>query len=141
MRKKIMSLKSHALSETATLHLKDASGEFMYADDAMKLPVTLTLYGEASKQYHVASRKFRDLVIDKKKGFQIKDLPDEEYRKIRADFLSKCVADSKNFELDGQKGEELYRAVFSDISFVFIVTQVEEFIKANENFTGKPLTN
>jgi hypothetical protein len=141
MRKKIMSLKQYSLAETATLHLQTPDGELMYADEEMKKPVLLHLYGIGSKQYQSAERKRQDSLANKFKRYKNKAIPTEELEELRVDFLVRCVAGSENFELDGQKDEELYRAVFSDRSLVFVTDQVDRFISDQANFTGKPLTN
>ena len=141
MRKKIMSLKQYSLTETATLHLQTPDGELMYADEEMKKPVLLHLYGVGSKQYQNAERKRQDSLANKFKRYKNKAIPTEELEELRVDFLVRCVASSENFELDGQKDEELYRAVFSDRSLVFVVDQVDRFISDQANFTGKSLTN
>ena len=135
------SLKKYSLTETATLHLQDPDGELMYLDDKMTLPVQLHLYGIGSKQYQMAERKRQDALASKFKRYKNRTIPTEELEELRVDFLVRCVAGSDNIELDGQKGEELYRAVFSDRSLVFITEQVDRFISDQANFTGKPLTN
>lgn len=135
------SLKKYALAETATLHLQDPSGELMYLDDKMTMPVTLNLYGVGSKQYQMAERKRQDGLASKFKKFKNKTIPTEELEELRVDFLVRCVAGSENFNLDNLDGEELYRAVFSDRSLVFITEQVDRFISDQANFTGKSLTN
>jgi len=136
-----MSLKKYSLAETATLHVQDPDGELMYMDEEMKQPVMLHLYGIGSKQYQAAERRRQDSLANKFKRFKNKAIPTEELEELRVDFLVRCVADSKNFALDGQEGEDLYRAVFSDRSLVFITDQVDRFISDQANFTGKPLTN
>lgn len=136
-----MSLKKYSLTETATLHVQDPDGELMYMDEEMKKPVMLHLYGIGSKQYQTAERRRQDSLANKFKRFKNKAIPTEELEELRVDFLVRCVADSQNFTLDGQVGEDLYRAVFSDRSLVFITDQVDRFISDQANFTGKPLTN
>lgn len=136
-----MSLKKYSLTETATLHVQDPDGELMYMDEEMKKPVMLHLYGIGSKQYQTAERRRQDSLANKFKRFKNKAIPTEELEELRVDFLVRCVADSQNFSLDGQEGEDLYRAVFSDRSLVFITDQVDRFISDQANFTGKPLTN
>lgn len=136
-----MSLKKYSLIESATLHLQTPDGELMYVDDEFTKPVTLDLYGIGSKQYQLAERKRQDALAAKFKRYKNKTIPTEELEELRIDFLVRCVAGSKNFELNGEQGEELYRAVFSDRSFVFITDQVDRFISDQANFTGKPLTN
>lgn len=135
------SLKKYALAETATLHLQDPDGELMYLDEKMTMPVELDLYGIGSKQYQLAERKRQDSLALKFKRYKNKTIPTEELEELRVDFLIRCIAGSRNFELDGLQGEDLYRAVFSDRSLVFVTEQVDRFISDQANFTGKPLTN
>jgi hypothetical protein len=136
-----MSLKKYSLIEKAKLHLLDATGNFMYLDDAEKQPVTIDLYGVGSKQYQEAERRRQDAFASKLRRYKNKTIPSEELEEIRIDFLVGCVAGSENFNLDGLEGDELYRTVFTDRSLVFITDQVERFIGDQANFMPKPLTN
>jgi len=136
-----MSLKQYSLTETATLHLQTPDGELMYVGKENDKPVTLQLYGIGSKQYQQAERKRQDSLANKFKRYKNKTIPTEELEELRVEFLVHCVAGSENFELDGQQGADLYRAVFSDRSLIFITEQVDRFINDQANFTGKPLTN
>jgi hypothetical protein len=136
-----MSLKNYSLTETAAMHVQTPDGENMYLDEQMKKPVMMHLYGIGSKQYQTAERKRQDSLANKFKRYKAKTIPSEELEELRVDFLVRCVSSVENFELDGQKGEDLYRAVFSDRSLVFITDQVDRFISDQANFTSKPLTN
>lgn len=129
-----MSLKKYSLAETSTLHIQTPDGDLMYMDDAQKKPVRLHLFGVGSKQYQNAERKRQDALANKFKRYKNKTIPSEELEELRVDFLVRCVSGSENFELDGQKDDELYRAVFSDRSLVFITEQVERFISDQANF-------
>ena len=136
-----MSLKKYSLSETAVLHVQTPNGDLMYLDDANKKPVLIYLYGVGSKQYQMAERKRQDALANKFKKYRNKTIPSEELEELRIGFLVDCVASAENFELDGQKGAELYEAVFSDRSLIFITEQVERFIGDQANFTNQPLTS
>jgi len=138
---KQMSLKKYSLSETSVLHIQTPNGDQMYLDDAEKKPVLIHLYGVGSKQYQAAERKRQDALANKFKKYRNKTIPSEELEELRVDFLVRCVAKSENFELDGQEGAELYTAVFSDRSLIFITEQVERFIGDQVNFTNQPSTN
>lgn len=136
-----MSLKKYSLIEKATLHLQDPAGNLMYVDDEFNEPVTLDLYGIGSKEYQNAERKRQDAFASKLRRYKNKTIPTEELEEIRTEFLVDCIAASQNFELDGLEGKDLYRAVFSDRSLVFITEQVERFVGDQTNFMPKPLTN
>jgi len=136
-----MSLKQYSLKETATLHLQTPDGELMYVGKDGDKPVTVELYGVGSRQYQQAERKRQDALASKFKRFKNKAIPTEELEELRVQFLVDCVAGSQNFELNGETGAELYRAVFSDRSLIFITDQVDRFISDQANFTQKPLTN
>lgn len=130
-----MSLKKYSLAEKATLHIQTPDGELMYMDDKWKKPVLIHLYGIGSKQYQLADRKRQDALASIFRKYKNKTIPTEELEVLKVEFLVNCVAGSENFELDGQEGEELYRAVFSDRSLVFVTDQVERFIGDQVNFT------
>ena len=136
-----MSLKKYSLSETSVLHVQTPDGDLMYMDEEMKKPVLIHLYGVGSKQYQMAERKRQDALANKFKKYRNKTIPSEELEELRINFLVDCVASAENFDLDGQKGAELYEAVFSDRSLIFITEQVERFIGDQANFTNQPLTS
>lgn len=137
-----MSLRKHAVSETATLHLQDAEGNPIYADEDEKKPVEIILYGPGSKEFAEAQQRRQDAMMSKiQRGSRTKKLSQEEAEKLRVDFLVRCTAGSNNLELDGQTGTELYRAVYSDRSLGFIADQVDRFMGDWGNFSPSAATS
>ena len=131
-----MSIRKYAVSETATLHLQDAEGNLIYADEEESRPVEIVLYGPGSKEFAAAQQRRQDAMVSKlQRGSRAKKLTQEEAEKMRLEFLVQCTASSNNLELDGQTGTELYRAVYSDRSLGFIADQVDRFMGDWGNFS------
>ena len=65
-----MDIRKYAVEPTKKLHLRDASDQLMYADEAKTLPMTVNLYGPASKQYARAKAAQNNKIVDrlKRKG-------------------------------------------------------------------------
>lgn len=135
-------IKKFAVEETATLHLKDANDELMYADgqdgepDKTK-PMEVVLYGPGSKKYAKiqAANSNRLMTRYKKKGNA--DQSAEEKTRETADFLVACTKSFNNIDYDGAPlaGEALHLAVYLDISIGFVATQVNTYLGDWANFT------
>jgi hypothetical protein len=127
-----MDIRKHAVSETTTLHLRDAAEELMFDGDK---PVTVTVYGPGSKQYAKAQTGQSNRLIDRMKKKGKADQTAEESAKEKAEFLAACTHSMDGIEYDGLTGEALHKAVYSDISIGFIADQVAKHVGDWANFT------
>jgi hypothetical protein len=136
-----MDIKRFAVQPTSKLHLRDASDNLMYADDAQTLPIAVNLYGPGSKQYAKAQTKQANNLMDKYKRKGKAEQTAEQRVAENADFLSDLVASWENLEYDQLTGRDLSVAVFSDQSIGFISDQISKFVSEWSNFTQNSTTN
>jgi hypothetical protein len=128
-------IRKHAVEETATLHLRDADDELMYADDEKTKPRTVTLYGPGSRTFAKAQTRQSNRYIDRLKKKGKSDISADDKTKETADFLADCTASMENVEYDALQGEALYKAVYSDQSIGFVAEQVNKYMGEWGNFT------
>lgn len=130
-----MDIRKFAAEPTTKLHLRDADGELMYADAKQTKPMTVTLYGPASKPYAKAQAAQQNRMIDmiKRKGKSEKTA--EQKSKENAEFLADCTVSFENVELDALTGYDLALAVYSELTIGFIADQVAAHIVDWANFT------
>jgi hypothetical protein len=136
-----MDIKKFAVQPTSRLHLRDASDELMFADDAKTQPIAVNLYGPGSKQYAKAQAAKNNRILDKLKRKGKTDQTADEQAQETAEFLADCVASWENLEYDQLQGRDLSIAVFSDPSTGFIADQVAKYSGDWSNFTGKSTTS
>ena len=130
-------INSKQLSDTCVLHLIDPStGLYMYADEEEKEPLTITLFGRASKEYRAwmaqAVRK-----SETKEGKKKKSL--EESLAENAEFLAKMSKDAQNFDMDGVAldSRDAFIKLYSNPKLLWIGEQVSEKLSELGNFIQK----
>lgn len=139
-------IRKFAVTPTGRLHLRDAADELMFADGAdgkpdKNKPIAVNLYGPGSKPYVKAQAEQSNRMVDKIKRKGKTSQTAEQAAAEKAEFLSECTASWENMEYDGQTGEALSRAVYSDTSIGFIADQVAKFLGDWANFTTSSTTN
>lgn len=132
-----------SLKDTATLHLRHpVSMEYLYADPETKQkPVTIELYGTASKQYRnaVTAMQNRKLKRDMKKEKATAEVLKEESLKL----LLACSAGSSELAIGKSpvNDEESFRALYSDPKLSWIRDQVDEALGDVSNFLEQSQTD
>lgn len=129
-----MDIRKHAVSETGSLHLRDAAGRLMY-DEKTKQPVTVTVYGPGSKQYAKAQAEKSSRLIDRMKEKGKDEVTAEEAAEDKAQFLAGCTHSMQNVEYEGLQGDALHRAVYGDHTIGFVADQVAQYASNWANFT------
>jgi len=124
-----------AMQDSASVHLvHPVNGTLLYADEAETLPVTVTVYSKASKQY----RKVVDAMMKKNERIaqQKKKLTPEEVRESQIDFLVSLSITSENMAFNGSPvdNEDVFRAMYTDERFSWVRSQVDEFLSDNASF-------
>jgi hypothetical protein len=127
-----MDIRSKAVSETSTLHLRDASDELMFDGDK---PVTVTVYGPGSKAYARAKTEQSNRLIDRMKKKGKTDLSPEDALREKVDFLTAITAGMDGVDYDGKQGHDLYRAVYGDVTLGFVADQVAKHVEDWGNFS------
>lgn len=131
----MLNLKTLAAAATATLHLKGADDELLFADDARTLPLELDLYGPGSPAAAAveAERNSRNLALMKKNGGKL-ELSPEEQRRQKLNRLVAHVAAARNINYDDLAGMDAVRPLLADTELGFIAQQVDTFIVDWANF-------
>ncbi len=101
------------------------------SDDETK-PVTISLYGTASRQY----RKAVDAMMKKNNRRGNKQATPDEMRESSVDFLVALAAGSENLSLDGEDvvGPEAFRKLFADDRYSWVKEQCDAFLGNTETF-------
>lgn len=125
--------KSLSIKESTVVHLTHpATGEKLYADDAQKLPVTVTVASTSSREYRLAVNAMHNRSI--KRGN--KKLTAEQQKEEGIELLVACCLDSANLAYDGEavKSDSAFRALLSDDSMSWIKGQIDEALGTVELF-------
>jgi len=137
-----LNIASLAVAATAALHVKNAAGELLFADDERTLPVRIHVYGPGSKAYGVVESRqsARALKRMQDNDGKITAATPEERVAETAEDLTAITAGFENFEYqpdgaaDPVTGEDLYRAVYANQGLGFITKQVAKFVGDWGNF-------
>ena len=131
-------IRKFSVSPTARLHLRDASDDLMYADDAKTIAIAVNLYGPGSKPYAKAQSAQQNRMIDKLKRKGKTDQTAEQRAAEASEFLADCTHSFENLDYDDLQGIALFKAVYADISIGFIPDQITKFMGDWSNF--KPVS-
>lgn len=138
-----MDIKKFAVSPTSRLHLRDAAGELMYAEDAngnqdLSKPMAVNLYGPGSKEYVKAQTEMNNRIVARLQKKKTDQTPEQTVAD-KAKFLAGCTESWENVECDALTGNPLSIAVYSSSEIGFIAEQVGTHIGEWGNFS-KPST-
>jgi hypothetical protein len=115
--------------DTATLTVQTPKGDDLLVDGK---PVTITLYGEGSKQYVNARYKLDNALqtrsIALMRGKSAKNAA-EEQAQLKAEFLASVTASIDNFPIEGGA-----LALYNNPKLAYITAQVDKFLAETENF-------
>jgi hypothetical protein len=141
-----MDIRKFAVEETATLHLKDANDELMYADGAdgnpdTNKPMRIKLYGPGSKKYAKIQAANNNKLFTRLKKKGKEDQSADDKAQESADTLTALTHSFENIGYDELGGEALYKAVYLDTRIGFIATQVNAYLNDWANFTKASATN
>lgn len=121
-----------AVNPTTIINLEDPDGEVMVNADGE--PISITIYGPASKQYQKASSVRNRAILDyvRKGGKKMKD---DEQRELDAEFLAACTVSFNGFVYKDLTGHEMFKAAYMDHGIGFIADQVNKAVGDWANFT------
>ena len=136
---KLLNIATLGVAATAAIHVKNAAGEPLYADDERTLPVRIIVHSPGSKAYGVVEARQTARVMKRANdndGKFTAATPEERIVETAEDLASITVA-FENFTYgENLTGEELYRAVYLDPALGFIVKQVNKFSGEWGNFSA-----
>ncbi len=130
---------SVAVEDTATIHVKNAAGEPLYADAERTLPIQIKVHGPGSKAYGAvearqSSRALRRMADNDGK---ITAATAEERAAETAEDLAALTIGFENFSYPPAgkaQGVELFQAVYRDQKLGFITKQVSKHLADWSNF-------
>lgn len=137
-----MDIRKFAVEPTKKLHLRDASDQLMYADEAKTLPMAVNLFGPASKQYAKAKAAQNNRIVDRFKRKGKAEQSAEQSAAETAEFLAACTESWENVEYGNlTETHALSMAVYSDTEIGFIADQVSKELTEWANFIKPSTTN
>lgn len=131
---------SEAVADTATIHVKNASGEPLYADgDTREQPVQIVVHSPGSKAYGAVEARQSARAIKRMQDNDGKITPPtaEERIKETAEDLAALTVRFENFAYPpagNAQGAELFEAVYRDQKLGFIAKQVTKHLSDWGNF-------
>jgi hypothetical protein len=132
---------TQAVADTATIHVKNAAGEPLFADgEARSKPVQIIVYGPGSKAFGVveARQSARALKRMQDNDGKITAASPEERIQETAEDLAAITVRFENLSYppagDAQ-GAELFEALYRDQKLGFIARQVSKAVADWGNFT------
>jgi len=131
---------TQAVVDTATIHLKDAAGQPLYADgDRREKPIQIIIYGPGSKAHGAveARQSTRALKRMQDNDGKITAPTAEERTQETAEDLAALTVDFVNFTYPpaGEKrGAELFEAFYCDPTLGFVIKQVTKHLADWGNF-------
>lgn len=132
-----MDITTQAVSDTATIHVKNAAGEPLYSDGK---PVQIVINGPGSKAFGVVESRQSARAIKRMQdndGKVTAATPEERVAQTAEDLAALTVRfENLNYPPAGDaQGAELFAAVYRDPTLGFITRQVSKFVSDWGNFT------
>ncbi len=128
-----------AVEDTATIHVKNAGGELLFADADRTEPVQIVIYGPGSKAYGLVESRQSTRAVKRMQDNdgKITVAPFEDRQREAAEDLAAITVRFENFTYppaDKAEGTELFTAVYADAKLGFIAKQVAKFVADWGNF-------
>jgi len=131
------------VADTAAIHVKNAAGEPLYADDARTQPVRIIAHGPGSPAYALVESRQTARALKRMNDNEGKMTAPtaEEALAERAEDLATLTVRFEHLE-DGEKsGDELFRSVYGNPKLGFIAAQFAKFLKDWGNFQIGPVAS
>ena len=131
---------SQAVADTATIHVKNAAGEPLYADgEARQKPVQIVIYGPGSKAHGTVESRQSSRALKRMQdndGKITAPTSEERLAETAEDLAALTVRfDNLSYPPAGDaQGTELFEALYRDQKLGFIVRQVTKHIADWANF-------
>lgn len=136
----MLDITTQAVADTATIHVKNAAGEPLYADAERTKPVQIVVHSPGSKAYGVVeSRQSARIVkrMQENDGKPTAATAEERIRETAEDLAALTVRfENLSYPPAGDaQGVELFEALYRDQRLGFIARQVTKTIGDWANFT------
>ena len=133
----LFDIRKLAIADTAEYHVTDAAGNPQYVDDAMTIPVTITVHSPGTKRAAAAEFRRNEArsarVIGSMAGKASKRTEQDEINE-RANFLAEIAGQLNGFEFPGGA-----KALYQTLPFGHIADGVEKFYENRGNFVPASL--
>lgn len=126
-------LNTRAAKDTFTLQLTDPSTEApLWADEEETKPVTIDIFGKASKQYRNSITKMQNAQFSRGK----QKLTAEQLRSDGTALLVACSDKTTNLVMDGEEisTPEGFHKLYSNPKYEWVRTQVDSAVESVSNF-------
>ena len=134
-------INTKSVPDTTVLHLLDpVTREPMFADDAQTQPVTIEVYGRASKQYAAWQTDANRKAVQRRAKYgKDKEQTLEEQRESTVDLLVAITKSVQNLEYNDELADNpiTIRAMYSDKSLYWIGDDVAALIGDTATFLQK----
>lgn len=125
----MFNLDSLSMKDTTSLHLRHpVTDELLFADEDKTLPVTIELFGPASKQYRNAITAMQNRALKRNQSRNKNAAVSAEVmREEGIDLLVACSDKAVNLSYQGKAvdNDAAFRALYSDASFGWLKDQVD----------------
>lgn len=131
---------TQSVAETATIHVKNAAGELLYADAERKKPLEIVIFGPGSAAYGVveARQSARAVKRMQENDGKMTVAPYEDRIRDTAEDLAAITVEFRHFgypPAGDAKGAKLFAAFYADQTLGFITRQVTKHVGDWGNFT------
>lgn len=135
----MLDITTQAVDDTATIHVKNAAGELLYADAERKKPVQIIIYGPGSAAFGLVESRQTARAVKRMQDNdgKITAAPFEERVREAAEDLAAITVRFENLSYPPAgkaEGAELFTAVYADPKLGFIAKQVTRFVADWGNF-------
>ena len=137
-------IKNLAIAASASMPVRDASGDAVVDAEGRKLTITLHSPGtkEHQKAKHASDERNNNRVFARMQGKADAKQSAEDKVNERAEFLAACTISFDNFGDDSGAGFELFKRTYADIEIGHIADDVEKFLGERGNFKkGSPTSS
>lgn len=138
-----MSMSKYELIEEATLHVKDAEDEPMFADgpdgepDKSK-PMLIHMYGPGTKQQAKAQQARSNRATGRIQRTGKLDMTEQQALADSAEFAAGCTREMENMEglatKAGLDADDMVRDIYSNRRLHHVLAQAEQFARNTANF-------
>lgn len=141
----MLDITTQAVEDTATIHVKNASGELLYADAERTKPVRIVIYGPGSKAFGLVEARQSSRAVKRmqENDGKVTVAPFEDRLRETAEDLAALTVRFENLSYPPAgkaEGAELFTAVYADQKIGFIAKQVQKAVTDWSNFTGGSAT-
>jgi len=128
------SLKKLAITSTGVFLVRDAAGKLVEDENGQW---SITVHSPGTKQFQKAKHAYDEKRSNALAAIMGRDdskrTPEDDARDV-ADFLAAVTVSFNNFDYEGKKGHEAYKAAYMDIEIGHVADGLNKFLGDRGNF-------